>query len=291
MVSKTVIIGVGLLGASVALGLREKGLSETVLGCGRNEGNLRAARERGIIDDYSLDAASVCAGAELVILATPVGAFRAIASAIPGSLRPDAIITDVGSVKGRLVSEMEDLIGGSARYVGGHPIAGGDRAGIEDARAGLFAEARCLLTPTERSDRTAVALVRRLWEALGCRVEEMDPFEHDEIYGAVSHLPHIVAYSLVNTADAVRPGSVAFAGQGFKDTTRIALSSPELWRDIAMANADNLVRALGLMRAELLKMEALLASGKADELEQTFSRARQLRSGLVQSGRASAGGD
>lgn len=274
---KVTILGAGLLGASFALALREKGMCNSFSGYGRNENNLRRAEEQGIIDGYSLDAATTCEGADLIVLATPVGVFERLAREIRDSVRQGAVVTDLGSVKGGLVYRLESLMPEGIPYVGSHPIAGGDKSGIDDARADLFLGARCIVTPTENSDGNAKNMVVSLWEKLGSRVEVMDPYEHDRIYAAVSHFPHLVAYALVNAVNDFREGSVEYAGQGFKDATRIALSSPELWRDISIFNKDNLLGLTGILRRNLDRIEGLLASGDAAGIEAEFSKARELR--------------
>ena len=274
---KVTILGVGLVGASFALALKEKGLCGTVWGCGRNENNLKRAQERGIIDSYCMKAADACRNADLVVLATPVGAFAPMAGEIRGSLKTGAFVTDVGSVKGALVYQLEALMPKGVSYVGSHPIAGGDRPGIEDARADLFRHARCLVTPTENSDENARNLIASLWEELGSRVEVMDPYEHDRIYAAVSHFPHVMAYALVNAVNDFSGECIGYAGKGFRDATRIAMSSPELWRDISVFNRDNLLRLIEIVRQNLDRIEHLLASGDAAGIEEEFRRAQLLR--------------
>lgn len=274
---KTAVLGVGLLGASFALALRGKALCGTIRGYGRNEGNLRRAKERGIIDEYRLSAREACENADLVLLATPVGVFRSVAEEIREHLTEGALVTDVGSVKGKLVSGLEELFSGRARYIGSHPIAGSDASGIDHARADLFSGARCIVTPTERSDPSALTSVVSLWEAFGARVELMDTFRHDALYGAVSHLPHLVAYALVNTVGAAGGDYMEYAGQGFRDTTRIAMSSPELWRDVALLNRENLLGLLDLFGDSLNAVRRCIENNDASGLESAFAKARSLR--------------
>ncbi|HET6514288.1 MAG TPA: prephenate dehydrogenase/arogenate dehydrogenase family protein [Thermodesulfovibrionales bacterium] len=278
--NKVAILGVGLIGASLALALRNKGLCRSVHGYGRTEENLRRARERGIIDDYSMDADKACDHADLIVLATPVGSFHTIIGEVRGSLKKGAVITDVGSVKGSMVHELESLVREGTYYIGSHPIAGSDKSGIDDARPDLFRQALCVVTPTETTDSLARDRIISLWERLEGRVEVMDPYRHDEIFGAVSHLPHIVAYALVNTVDTFDPGCIGYAGQGFKDTTRIAMSSPEMWRDIVIFNRDNLIRLTGMLRENLDRIATMLENKDAAGIERTFSEARELRKGI-----------
>lgn len=278
--NKVTIIGVGLLGASFALALRENGLCKTIYGYGRREDNLKRAKEKGIIDNYSLNAARACEGSDLILLATPVGAFKNIIETVRTSFKKGAIVTDVGSVKGGLVYEIEALMPDGVYYIGSHPIAGSDKSGIDDARADLFNNAKCIITPTENSNSTVNKIIISLWESLGAKTEIMETYKHDEIYAAVSHLPHIVAYAIVNTLGDINSDYIEYAGQGFKDTTRIALSSPEMWRDISIFNKDNLITLMGIFRRNLDKMEKLLEMSDDRGIEEEFSKAQELRKRL-----------
>ncbi|MFN3396860.1 MAG: prephenate dehydrogenase, partial [Thermodesulfovibrionales bacterium] len=275
--NKVSIIGVGLLGASFALSLRQNNLCKTIIGFGRSEDNLKRAKERGIIDDYSLDVRKVCEDADLILLSTPVGAFRDIARMIKDTLKQGGLITDVGSVKGGLVHELESLMPEGAHYIGSHPIAGSDKSGIDEARADLFNNALCIITPTENSDTGALQKIAILWESVGAKVRFMDPHKHDEVYAAISHLPHVIAFSLVNTIGDIDSEYIEYAGQGFKDTTRIALSSPELWRDIVIYNRENLLKFLEIFKAEIEKIDEYLKNNKAEAIRDIYQRARQLR--------------
>jgi prephenate dehydrogenase len=274
---KVTIIGAGLIGASVALALREKGLCRTIVGFGRKEENLKRAKERGIIDEYSLDAAAATDGADLIVLCTPVGMLKDGAVAIRPALKKGALVTDVGSVKGALVSELESVMPEGVDFIGSHPIAGSDKSGIDDSRGNLFAGARCIVTPTPRSSKEAVDKVISLWKLSGGLVEIMDPFRHDEIFALVSHMPHIVAYALVNAVESTDPGCVEYSGGGFRDTTRIAASSPELWRDICMTNRENLLNVLDSFKGNLLKIEQCLKENDWAGIEKEFIRAQKLR--------------
>lgn len=275
--SKTTVVGVGLIGASVALALKEKGLCGVIYGYGREEENLKKAKERGIIDDYSLDVCKACEGSDLILLSTPVGVFREIVEKIKGTIKKGALITDVGSVKGSLVYELESLMPAGVYYVGSHPIAGSDKSGIDDARAGLFTNTLCVITETENSGSMAIQKIASIWEAVGARVVLMDTFKHDEIYAAVSHLPHIIAYAMVNTVNDISADYIEYAGQGFRDTTRIALSSPELWRDISMFNKDNLIKLINTFKDNLDRITRCLENGDALGIEKDFLKAQELR--------------
>jgi len=260
-----------------ALALRENGLCKTIYGYGRREDNLKRAKEKGIIDNYSLNAALACEGSDLILLATPVGVFKDILETVRTSFKKGAIVTDVGSVKGGLVYEIELLMPDGVYYIGSHPIAGSDKSGIDDARADLFNNAKCIITPTENSNSAVKKIIVSLWESLGAKAEIMEPYKHDEIYAAVSHLPHIIVYALVNTLGDINSSYIEYAGQGFKDTTRIALSSPEMWRDISIFNKDNLIKLLAVFRENLDKMEKLLEMSDARSIEEEFLKAQGLR--------------
>lgn len=279
--NKVSIIGVGLLGASFALALRENGLCKTIVGSGRKEDNLKRAKERGIIDIYKLNVSEACEDSDLILLSTPVGAFKDIVIRMKDALKQDAIITDVGSVKGRLVYEIESLMSDGVYYIGSHPIAGSDKSGIDDAKADLFNNARCIVTPTERSNKVVIEKIISIWKTFGAKVEVIDPFIHDEIYAAVSHMPHIIAYAIVNTVGDIDSKYIDYAGKGFKDTTRIALSSPEMWRDISLYNKENILKMVDVFRENLEKIAKCLREDDASCVEGEFLRAQTLRKNLI----------
>lgn len=273
---KTAILGVGLIGASLSMAIKKQGLSGHVAGYGRTEANLKKAEELSIIDSYELDPLMACEGADLIVFATPVGLFSDIAGKIKHSVKKDALVIDVGSVKGGLVYEMERIFGG--RFVGCHPIAGGERSGIEYASAELFRGAKCIITKTENTPSSAINRATGIWEALGSSVDFMSPEEHDRVYALVSHLPHIIAYAIMNT---VADGEyLKFSGRGFRDMTRIASSSPELWRDICLLNRDNLLLFMEKFSQNMEKLRLYLKNGDVKALDEAFGRAGALRRGL-----------
>lgn len=276
---KVTIFGVGLLGGSFALALRNRFASCSITGCGRNETRLRKAAERGIIDAFTTDAAA-CADADLILLATPVETFRDIAVSIRAHLKPGAIVTDVGSVKGAIVADLEALMPDHAQFVGAHPIAGGDAAGFEAARAGLFVGEQCIITPTVKTDPDALQAVKNLWLALGMRIEEMEPDRHDAVFARVSHFPHLLAYTLVNAAAEKDLSALDYAGSGFRDTTRIALSSPGLWTGILLANREQVMATGAAFRAEFDHIMHALDAGDAGALEAAFTRAQASRAAV-----------
>jgi len=279
---KVTILGVGLIGASFALALKKHGLCRAITGYGRSEQNLRKAKEKNIIDSFDMDPAKACDDAGLVVFATPVGSFSDIAEKIGNALKRNAIVTDVGSVKGKLVRDMEKLMPRDVFFVGGHPIAGSDRSGIDTAAAEIFKGAKCIITPTQNTDQSALERVTALWKTFGSVIRLLDPDEHDRIYAAVSHLPHLIAYEIVNTVSDMNESYLAFSGQGFMDTTRIASSQPELWRDICILNKDNLLESIEIFRNNLDRVSQYLRAYDSESLERDFKRARTLREGIGQ---------
>lgn len=279
------IAGVGLIGGSLALAARHAGLVGEVVGFGRSRENLALALARGIVDRVADAAAGAAAGADLVVLATPVATCGPLARALGPHARRGAILTDVGSVKAEVVTALEAAWSDVGPVVGGHPIAGSEAWGAGAAQADLFAGRRCILTPTPASDAAAVARVRALWEGVGARVEVMSPAVHDELLARVSHLPHVVAYALVAAlGDAEVDGRriLDYAGSGFRDTTRIAASRAELWRDIVLANATAIGAALADFRRVVDELATAIAAGDGAALERTFTRAERLRRSLAE---------
>jgi prephenate dehydrogenase len=279
---RVTILGVGLIGASFALAMKKHGLCSEIIGCSRKEENLRRAKEQQVIDSFEIDPAKACAGADLVVLATPVGSFLDLIKKIRGSLKKDALVTDVGSVKGKLVHDIDAFMPEGICFVGGHPIAGSDRSGIDTATADLFLGAQCILTPTGKTDKNALEAVIGIWTAFGSIIKHINPDEHDRIYAAVSHLPHLIAYEIVNTVADMDSSYLAFSGQGFKDTTRIALSSPELWKDICLLNRENVLESIEILKRNLDRASRYLRASDSEALEEDFRKARTLREGIGQ---------
>jgi prephenate dehydrogenase len=277
MFKRITILGVGLLGASFALALKENNLCNSITGYGRSRENLLKAKERNILDSFEQDPAAACKDADLIMLSAPVGSFLDLTKRIAPSLKKGAILTDVGSVKGRLVREIEKILPKSVHYIGGHPIAGSDRSGIDSADPGLFRNAKCIITPTEKSDPEALKKIRVLWKSLGSEILTLDPEEHDRIYASVSHLPHLIAFALVNTVADMDRSYLDFSGKGFTDATRIASSSEELWSDICLLNRDNLIEVLDVFQRNLEKLEQYLKAGNAGSLKNEFRKARILK--------------
>ena len=280
MFNKVTILGVGLLGASFSLALKKNSLCKTITGCGRNRENLQRAKERNIIDSFETDPVAACRDADLVILSTPVGSFLGLAQTIAPALKRGAVLTDVGSVKGTLVRDLERIMPKGVHYIGVHPIAGSDRSGIDSANVELFRDAKCIITPTESSDPSALEKIQALWKAVGTQIVMLNPEEHDRIYAAVSHLPHLLAYALVNTVADMDGSYLAFSGKGFMDATRIASSSEEVWNDICMLNRENLIDALAVFQKTLERLDQYLKAGNSDSLKNEFRKARAMRENI-----------
>ncbi len=280
------IIGVGLIGGSLGLILRHHRLAGQVVGVGRRIENLKTAVELGAIDRCVAEAKEGVADADLVILATPVDTYERHLKSWAGCLKPGTIVSDVGSVKGPLVEQAERAMPASVHFVGAHPIAGKEKTGVAAASETLFKGARCILTPTDRTDPHALDRVRQLWQATGAMVLTMDPYVHDQILGAVSHLPHVAAFALMNALSELRDQRLpaldlaAHSGGGLRDTTRIAASSPEMWRDIFLWNRDNVVEAIEAYERALTRMKGLIRAGDGPGIEQQLEQARTERDKL-----------
>ena len=277
------VIGVGLIGGSFAMALRAAGCVGRIVGIGRGSANLDRALELGIVDSavtLDEDWAAEVAGADLVLLATPVAQFPALFAALAGRLPGKAIVTDVGSTKQNVIAAARVALGDALpRFVPGHPIAGTEHSGASAAFATLYRERNVVVTPLPETDPAAVALVASLWSACGATVRELEPAIHDRIFAAVSHLPHLLAFALVDLL-AARPDAVEvfrYAASGFRDFTRIAAGSPEMWRDIVLANRDALLAEVDAYRAQLDRAKAMLAAGDATALERMFTLASSAR--------------
>lgn len=283
-IERLLIAGVGLIGGSLGGAARAAGLAREVVGFGRGEQNLTTALTRGLVDRVSRDAAAAT-GADVIVLAGPVAVTAALAAAFRPHARPGAVLTDVGSVKVEPVAAMEAAWAGVGPVVGAHPIAGSEASGAAAARVDLFRGRRCILTPTSTTPAAASRLVRTLWEGIGARVEEMPPPEHDELLARVSHLPHLVAYALVEAlagSGSAGRRPLDYAGPGLLDTTRIAASPAELWRDIALANRGPLAAAVAEFRTALDRLAALVAAGDAGALGAVLAHAAAVRRHLGQ---------
>jgi len=276
---KVCIIGVGLIGGSLAGVIKARGLAREVVGVGRGRENLETARTTGLLDSFTHDARKGVAGADLVVMCCPVGRFEEVAREIKPYLKDGAVVTDVGSVKGSLVRSLDDIFHLKARFVGAHPIAGSERAGSAAADPGLFEAAKLIVPPTSRTGPEALETVVALWEDSGANIVRMDPDEHDLVFALVSHLPHVAAYALVSAVAGMEGGSkaIGFAAGGFRDFTRIAASPADMWRDICLMNGPKILGALDRYQEELGRFRELIEKGDGDKLAAEFDRARSIR--------------
>ena len=277
---KVVIFGVGLIGGSFALGLKAAEQVEEVVGFGRSIATLMQAQSLGIIDRLGANAGQEVADADLVLLATPVAQMPEIMERIAPYLGPNTVVTDGGSTKSDVVAEVRQAFGDKVgQFIPAHPIAGAENSGAAAARADLYREKKVVLTPLPENSVLNVARVRSAWEWCGAQIHELKPDEHDRIFAAVSHLPHLLSYALVHDI-ALRDNSellFSFAASGFRDFTRIAASHPEMWRDICLANRGPLLDELDSYRAQLDALRDTLEKGDGAALEQTFDIARRAR--------------
>lgn len=278
MIARLAIVGVGLLGGSVARAARARGLAGHITGIGRDRQRLAPALKDGTLDAVTTDIAEGVRDADLVVLAATVLANDTLLAQVGQAAPPGAIVTDVGSTKRGIVAAAARL-GPSprVRFVASHPMAGSERSGYGIARADLLEGATVIVTPTEASDPDAVKTVVGFWEAAGARVVTMDPDTHDRAVAAISHLPHVVAWALVDAVGRFEPAALDVAARGFKDTTRIAASDPLMWKEILLANRDLLVASLGAFRACLDDLERQIAAGDGAAMEATLARIKALR--------------
>ncbi|SDU14824.1 3-phosphoshikimate 1-carboxyvinyltransferase [Halopseudomonas salegens] len=274
------VIGLGLIGGSLAKGARESGLFREVVGCDRDETARRIAIPLGVVDQVTADLAEAVRGADVIVLAVPVLAMEQVLADLVVLDLGEAVLTDVGSTKGAVVAAVEKAFGQiPGRFVPGHPIAGSEKSGVEAARADLFFRHKVILTPLEHTSEQAVALVQRLWQAVGADVESMPLADHDEVLAATSHLPHLLAFSLVDTL-AGRSENLdifRYAAGGFRDFTRIAASDPVMWRDVFLANRDAVLRSLDAFTRDLARLRTAVDEGDAKTLLGVFTRAKSAR--------------
>ena len=282
MIGRLVVVGVGLLGGSVALAARASGVAREIVGVGRDRQRLEGPLRAGLVDRIATDVAAGVDGADCVVLAATVGANERLLESIWARVPAGALLTDVGSTKRRIVTAAERLAAGRPlAFLGSHPMAGSEKSGWQVARADLFRGATVIVTPTDATEPRAIKGVSALWEALGARVSALDPETHDRTVAAISHLPHVAAWALVDAVGRFEPGALAFAARGFKDMTRIAASDPPMWRDVLLDNADAIRASLGAFRAALDELERLLAAGDAAAIEALLARLKSTREGLA----------
>jgi prephenate dehydrogenase len=280
VIDRLCIIGVGLIGGSLAKDLRRLGLCREVIGCSRSHEHLARARELGIIDAFDVDPAAAVAGADMVVLAVPLGAMAQTLAAMGAGLDPEAVLTDVGSAKCSVLAAARTVFGAiPGNFVPAHPIAGTEHSGVEAAVDGLFQGHRVILTPVDETRCEATERVADMWRAVGAEVLEMDPAHHDEVLAATSHLPHLLAYTLVDMLGRMeeRVEMFRYAAGGFRDFTRIASSDPQMWHDICIANRGALVSALDRFQVDLGVAIDAIRDGDGAAIKEMFARAKGLR--------------
>ena len=285
MINRLVIFGVGLIGGSLALALREAGYCREIVGSSRNEENLQQAVELGVIDRYSLDPQEAVAGADMVFLAVPVGAMGSVLKAIQPALGVDTVLTDGGSAKGPIVAAAQANLSAAQmrNFVPGHPIAGRERSGVEAALADLYQKKRVILTPLADTNDAATAKVEAMWQATGAVLENMPVDLHDQVLAATSHLPHVLAFSLVDTLLGLpqKEDILRYAAGGFKDFTRIASSDPVMWRDICLHNSDAILSMIDAIQNNLQEFATLIHNQQGDALLARMESSKQARDRYV----------
>ncbi|MFQ5784590.1 MAG: prephenate/arogenate dehydrogenase family protein [Alphaproteobacteria bacterium] len=284
------LIGVGLIGSSLARVVRRDGLAGHVVACARSDETLAKARALDLADRFTNDPGAAAEGADLVMLCTPLGAYRAIGEAIGPRLAPGAIVSDVGSVKGAAIDILAPHLPAGVHLVPGHPVSGTEHSGPEAGFDTLFDGRWCILTPPPGSDPAAVERIAGLWRAAGMSIELMDAAHHDKVLAITSHLPHLIAYTIVGTvADlekATRKEVVKYAAGGFRDFTRIAASDPVMWRDIFLVNRDAVLEMLGRFSEDLSRLQRAIRWGESETLENLFTRTRAVRRGVIEAHQA-----
>jgi len=289
------LIGIGLIGSSISHAARRAGLAGTIVGSARTAATRAKALELGLVSEAYESAGEAVRGADLVILCAPVGANAAIAAEIGPHLAPGAIVTDVGSVKACVVRDVAPHVPAGVHLIPGHPIAGTEHSGPEAGFAELFDNRWCILTPPAGADHAAVARLEALWRGLGSNVEIMAPEHHDMVLAITSHVPHLIAYNIVNTAahlERVTDSEVIkFSAGGFRDFTRIAASDPTMWRDVFLTNKDAVLEMLGRFSEDLSNLQRAIRYGDGDTLFRLFSQAREVRRGIIQAGQDTSAPD
>ncbi|MBD9446812.1 MULTISPECIES: prephenate/arogenate dehydrogenase family protein [unclassified Rhizobium] len=282
------LIGIGLIGSSLAYDIRRLGLSGEIVVSTRSAETLKRAEELSLGDRYTTSSAEAVKDADLVIVSVPVGASESVAKEIAGSLKPGAIVTDVGSTKASVIAQMQPHMPPHVHFIPGHPLAGTEKSGPDAGFPGLFEGRWCIFTPIAGTDQAALKKLRRFWETLGSKVDEMDPEHHDKVLAIVSHLPHIIAYNIVGTADdleAVTESEVIkYSASGFRDFTRLAASDPTMWRDVCLHNKDAILEMLARFSEDLAYLQRAIRWGEGDKIFDLFTRTRAIRRSIIQAG-------
>ena len=284
------IIGLGLIGSSVARVVRQHGIADHISVCARSSETRQAATDLGLADAVFADPAEAVADADFVLLCTPLGTYKTLAEAFAPSLKPGAIVSDVGSVKGSAIRDVGPFMPDGVTFVPGHPVAGTENSGPHSGFAELFDRRWCILTPPDGTDENAVNTVADFWREAGSEIEIMDAAHHDLVLAVTSHLPHLIAYNIVGTADDLAKVTesevIKFAAGGFRDFTRIAASDPVMWRDIFLTNRDAVLEMLGRFTEDLSALQKAIRYKDGEELEALFTRTRHIRREVIDAGQA-----
>jgi cyclohexadieny/prephenate dehydrogenase len=283
--ARACFIGIGLIGGSMALAMRRAGLAGAYVACDANPRHAKAAVKLGIVDEATGDCKKAVAGADLVVISTPVGTNGEIARIVAPHLKKGAIVTDVGSVKRMVIDAVAPHIPKDVHFVPAHPIAGTEHSGPEAAFAELFQSRWCILTPAKRTSAKAVAKIAELWRKIGAKVETMDPDHHDRVLAITSHLPHLIAYTIVGTATDLsgdlKQEVIKYSASGFRDFTRIAASDPVMWRDVFLNNREAVLEILQRFTEDLTAMQRAIRKGDGAVLEDHFTRTRAIRRSII----------
>jgi cyclohexadieny/prephenate dehydrogenase len=285
---KIALIGIGLIGSSLARVIRRAGLAEHISVLSRRVETLTRAKELGLGDSYSTDMAEAVKDADLVIVSVPVGSSGQVAQAIASSLKPGAVVTDVGSTKASVIAQMQPHIPAGVHFIPGHPLAGTEKSGPDAGFVDLFQNRWCILTPPEGTDAGEIAKLTRFWEACGSHVDTMDPQHHDRVLAIVSHLPHLIAYNIVGTADdlelVTQSEVIKYSATGFRDFTRLAASDPEMWRDVCLNNSEAILEMLSRFSEDLASLQRSIRWGDGEALFNLFTRTRGIRKSIIEAG-------
>ncbi|WP_027666802.1 prephenate/arogenate dehydrogenase family protein [Rhizobium leguminosarum] len=282
------LIGIGLIGSSLAYDIRRLGLAREIVVATRSPDTLKRAEELGLGDRYTASSQDAVKDADLVIVSVPVGASESVAKEISASLKPGAIVTDVGSTKASVIAQMLPHMPDNVHFIPGHPLAGTEKSGPDAGFPGLFEGRWCIFTPVAGTDEAALKRLRSFWEALGSKVDEMDAEHHDKVLAIVSHLPHIIAYNIVGTADDLETVTesevIKYSASGFRDFTRLAASDPTMWRDVCLHNRDAILEMLARFSEDLAYLQRAIRWGEGDKIFELFTRTRAIRRSIVQAG-------
>jgi len=278
-VNKICIIGTGLIGGSLALGLKKAKFCEHITGCGRSEDTLKKAMELDVIDSYEMDMAKAVSGADIVVVSVPLGAIRSVFEKIRPGLGETTVVTDAGSAKQCVIREANEIFPSKHYFIAGHPIAGTEKSGVTAAFDNLFENRKVILTPDENTDKTALALIEIMWQSVGAEVEFMSAEHHDLVLAGTSHLPHLLAFGLVDCLNNLDDVDEVFkyAAGGFHDFTRIASSDPDMWRDICLGNRDEVMSMMRRFKQEMENIYRALEDNDGDKLKTIFSRSKKIR--------------